>query len=183
MKQMNGSLKKIHDLSSVQTRDFLAKGWLTHDGMWYYNACRELGAERANRLNLAAIRSMAPVEIQRIRKITGMEKERVERFAELVDFLQTALGLVLPASIAGRFTLGTPAPNTFRWGWEKNECFAYKGIVIAGAIDCYECGVIYRISCWLDALQVNHRIEPEVKRCMMHEKGYCRGDIICHFGI
>jgi len=175
-------IEDAHLPPSPIIRDFLAKGWLTHDGMWYYNAVQQLGVEQANRLNLAAIRSMAPLEVQRTRKILGMGKERPGNFEELIRFLLSGLGLVMPSSLLEKFTTEIPAPDTFRWEWEKDECFAFKGIGMIGCIDRYECGVIFRISCWLDALGVKHRVEPEIKGCMMHEKGYCRGDIICEFG-
>jgi len=74
-----------------------------------------------------------------------------------------------------------PAEGVFRWEWKKGECFAYKGICQLGCIDRYRCGVIFRIGCWLDAMDIQHRIEPMPDACMMHEKGLCRGDIIMEF--
>jgi hypothetical protein len=43
-------------------RDLLGKGWLTHDVMWFHHAYQELGIERANALNRAAIKSLAPFD-------------------------------------------------------------------------------------------------------------------------
>jgi hypothetical protein len=36
------------------------------------------------------------------------------------------------------------------WTFEPGKCFAYKGFKRMGAIEKYECGVLYRIECWLD---------------------------------
>jgi hypothetical protein len=46
-----------------------------------------------------------------------------------------------------------------------------------GIIDNYRCGVMYRIQCWLEALGINYRIDPEIDRCLMHESGTCSGEI------
>ena len=162
-------------------RDYLAGGWLTHDGMWFYNTFREGGIDLANRLNLAAIRSMAPMEARRTRKILGAGDGPVGSFDEAATILSGALRLVLPRSVIGRFRVSVPSRGVFRWEWEKGECFAYKGICQLGCIDRYRCGVIYRIGCWLDAMKIRHRIEPMPDACMMHEKGYCAGDILMEF--
>ncbi len=171
-------MKTLQQISPEQVRDYLAKGWLTHDGMWFYNTYRAAGIDRANEINLAAIRSMAPMEMQRTRKILGMENRGVNSLDELFAYLNSALELVLPASVLRLFKVSILAPDRFHWSWDDGECFAYKGIKQLGCIDRYRCGVIYRIDHWLDMLQVEHRIDPPVGGCMMHEKGYCRGDII-----
>ena len=46
-----------------------------------------------------------------------------------------------------------------------------------GIIDGYECGVMYRIECWLEALGIKYSIEPKIDKCMMYEKGACLGNI------
>ena len=48
---------------------------------------RDLGAEQANRLNRAAIRSLAPLEVGRLRQALSVAKEKLESFEELQDFL------------------------------------------------------------------------------------------------
>lgn len=163
------------DISREAMKDYLSKGWLTHDGMWFYNACRELGIETANRLNRAAIRSMAPLEVERSRKVLGIIGEAPATFDGLADFFVRGLELLLPSSVFSRFMISIPEKNLIRWEWKEGECFAYKGIKMTGFIDAYECGVIYRLECWMDALGIKYRVEPETGKCMMHHGGYCRG--------
>ena len=57
-------------------------------------------------------------------------------------------------------------------------CFAYRGMEMFGFTKEYECGVIYRVSCWLGALGIDHKIEPELKKCLMNTQEKCAGDII-----
>lgn len=171
-------MDSLQQLSPDRIRDYLAKGWLTHDGMWFYNAQSTLGIEQANDLNRAAIRSMAPLEMQRTMNILGITRENLDSFTKLADFLLRALDLLLPASILKQFHGTVESPNIFRWEWEQGGCFAYRGVKLIGCIDRYACGVLYRIGCWLDALGVEHSIEPNPDTCLMHEKGYCRGEIV-----
>ena len=60
-------------LAKAQVRDLVAKGWLTHDGMWFDEAARVLGIDAANDLNRAAIRAMAPFEVSRLCEALGVE--------------------------------------------------------------------------------------------------------------
>ena len=55
--------------------------------------------------------------------------------------------------------------------------FAYKGMKKIGIIDGYNCGVMYRIECWLEAMGIPFSVNPKISKCMMHEKGACSGNI------
>jgi hypothetical protein len=160
-----------------EIRDFLSKGWLTHDGMWFYHSYHELGIEKANKLNKAAIRSLAPIEIKRVKKILGIGREKIGTFEELKDFMLEAFEMILPNSVFERFRFQASSKDILHWEWEKGECFAYKGMKQIGIIDGYRCGVMYRIECWLEALGIKYSIDPKIDKCMMHEKGACLGDI------
>jgi len=162
-------------------RDLLGKGWLTHDGMWFFSVYQRLGVEQANVLNKAAIQSLAPIETSRARKLLGFKDSDIETFAELRDFLLDSLELILPESVFSRAHFDAPEMNTIRWEWEKGECFAYKGMKQIGILDDYECGVMFRIECWLQALGIPYEIEPKIDKCIMHEKGACRGEIKTFF--
>ena len=74
-------------------RDVLGKGWLTHDGMWFLNTCREFGIEKANELNKKAIRSLAPIEIGRMKQLLGVTGNRFETFDALAQFMAAGLEL------------------------------------------------------------------------------------------
>ncbi len=50
-----------------------------------------------------------------------------------------------------------------------------------GYLDGYECGVIYRVECWLDALGVRPLGEPAVGPCLMHPTGRCAGELALSF--
>ena len=63
------------------------------------------------------------------------------------------------------------------WKFLHEQCFAYTGVKKLGALENYECGVLYRIKCWLDELGIKHRFIPEVSKCHMPVSGECSGEI------
>lgn len=170
-------MSTLGKIEKSELRDLLGKGWLTHDGMWFYHTYRELGIEKANNLNKAAIRSMAPIEVKRTRKILGMDKKRIRTIDELENFMLQALELILPSSVNDRIRFTAVSEVLLHWEWKSEECFAYKGMKQIGILDGYRCGVMYRIECWLEALGINYAMHPKIDKCLMYEKGSCCGDI------
>ena len=178
---MNGEGRKVmgalEKIEKTEIRDLLGKGWLTHDGMWFYSTYLECGMEKANKLNKAAIKSMAPFEMDRMKRILGIVQEDLGNFDKLFQFMLAALELTLPESVFKNFHLAPSAENLIHWKWNDMKCFAYTGMKQIGLIDGYRCGVIYRVECWLEALGIKYEIQPVIEGCLMHEKGLCEGDI------
>ncbi len=172
-------MKSIEAIDKTDLRDLLAKGWLTHDGAWFFSVAQEAGIEAANRLNKAAIRGQAPFELKRILKTVGAGS--VNSFSDVLELLMSAMELILPESVFSKFSLDASEPNLMRWNWQPGECFAFKGISGIGLIDGYECGVIFRILCWFDALGIPCRTDPVLDRCAMHQTGACSGSFIFDF--
>ena len=167
----------LDGIEKTEIRNLLGKGWLTHDGIWFYNTCLEFEIEKANELNKAAIKSLAPIEVDRMKRLLGIAREKFETFDELVQFMLPALELTLPDSVFKKLHFTAPAGNLIHWKWESLQCFAYKGMKQIGVIDGYRCGVMYRIECWLEALGVRYSMQPVIEGCLMHEKGACEGEI------
>lgn len=167
----------LDKVEKKEIRDLLGKGWLTHDGMWFYHAFRELGIEKANTINKAAIRSLAPIEVKRTLKHLGINDQKIRTAGEIKNFMVDALELTLPSSVFEKINFSTSSNDLLHWEWENEECFAYKGMKRIGLIEEYRCGVMYRIECWFETLGINYTINPRIDKCIMSEKGMCRGDI------
>lgn len=167
----------LDGIEKTEIRNLLGKGWLTHDGMWFYNTCHALGIEKANELNKAAIKSQAPIEIDRMKRLLKIDREKLETFDGVMKFMLAALELTLPDSVFKKLHFSAPSSNLIRWKWERLQCFAYKGMKQIGVIDGYRCGVMYRIECWLEALGARYAMQPVIEGCLMHETGACEGDI------
>lgn len=169
-------MRSLDTTGKEELRDLLGKGWLTHDGMWFYSVYSEYGIDCANKLNKNAIKSMVPLEVQRLTQIIGITKNQLTSLEAVRDFVLCGMELILPASVLSRLHFSTPSRNVLHWEWEKNECFAYKGMKRMGVIESYECGVMYRVELWLKSLDLKFIANPRVGKCQMLEKGLCAGN-------
>jgi hypothetical protein len=159
--------------------ELLNKCWMTHDAMWFYQCLQEVGIEGANKLNKGAIRSLAPIEVGRIKKFLGMEKEKIETFEEFKKFFEGASELCIPAFMNA--TMSFPENNVLSWDFKPKSCFAYKGMRNIGVVDDYECGVIYRIECWIRSLGIKYDVEPKIEGCLMVDDDTCSGQFRLYF--
>jgi len=170
----------VETMTRDEIIELLNRSWMTHDGMWFYHCFRECGIETANRLNKAAIRSLAPMEMSRMKAALGFTGDRIATFDEFRSFFTEAGRLCIPPFMNGR--MDTSRENVLHWEFAPNNCFAYKGMKRIGALDGYECGVIYRVKCWLDALGLRYTATPEITSCRMLSGDTCSGDFVFEFG-
>jgi hypothetical protein len=174
-----GSMALYEKLTKKELVEFLNKCWMTHDGTWFLSCYLDQGIEKANKLNKSAIEWLAPMEIKRTKEIIGIEGEAIDTFQKLASFFEDASSLFIPDFMNASFT--TARHNVIHWEFRKNDCFAYKGIKRLGAIEGYECGVIFRVQCWMDSLGISCEVTPKITRCLMLTDGECSGDFIFNF--
>ena len=167
----------IDNLTKNELKDLLVKNWMTHDGAWFLNTYLQFGIKKANKLNKRAIKTLSSFEIKRAKNRTKFKDKEISNYDELETFLKSAFS-VLKGDFM-EFNVSFPGNN--RIHWEAKKCFAYEGMKKLGVQEEYECGVIYRISCWLDGLDLKHKIEPRIKKCLKNTRGYCSGNIILEF--
>ena len=157
----------MKQLSEAEIRELVQKCWMTHDGTWFLHVLKDYGIEAANRLNKAANRSLAFIEIERIRKAYGLDE--VRSFEALVELLKLSDNVV-----KGRFmdfSVSIPSPGTLRF--DMGRCFALEGMKRLGVEREYECGIYNRVEGWFDALGVNWEVRPRVLHCLKLEQGLC----------
>lgn len=154
-------------LKEGELKEILIRNWMTHDAMWFYHCLQECGIERTNKINKAAVRSLAMIEIRRIQKAVGIDK--VQTFEDLK--LLTEAGWSIIKGDFMKATYSFPSENTIRVDFES--CFAYEGTKRLGVIDEYQCGIFDRIYGWFDALGLEYSVSPRVVGCMMNTDGKC----------
>jgi hypothetical protein len=165
-------MKSTQDLTLKDIMDLLNKGWMTHDAMWFYHCLKEFGIKKANKLNKAAIQSLSALEMKRLKKLLGFEK--VESFEEFKHLFSCGFELLIADFMNARMSF--PGKNILHWEFMPQQCFAYKGMQNFGVIADYECGVIYRVECWIESLGIRYSVQPRITKCLMQSKGYCAGD-------
>ena len=167
-------MRRADELTKRELIDLLVKSWMAHDGMWFYNTYLDSGIEKANKINKAAIQSLASFEIGWAKKAFGVTKERFENFEELKEFFTSARELFIPPFMNASATF--PRENVIHWEFLPKKCFAYRGISRIGIIEQYECGVVYRLQCWFESLGLDFTVTPEISRCAMIDNDICGGD-------
>lgn len=154
-------------LETRQLKQLLIKCWMTHDAMWFRHCVEECGIDVTNRVNKAAVRSMAAVEIRRFKKALGVGE--VKTMDELKQLIDAAWQLVSADFM--EFTYSYPAPNVMRW--DVRRCFAFDGVTQLGVADQYQCGIFPRIEAWFETLGIEYDVAPEVVGCLMHSDRKC----------
>jgi len=162
------------DLDKTQVREFLVKNWMTHDGAWFLQTYMAFGIGKANRLNKAAIRLLAEAEQKRMLKLMGWEDHPITTFEEIRTVIDNAFSLVKGNFMD--FELSFPEENVLHYKF-LSKCWAYEGMKKLGVEKEYECGVLYRVECWIKNLGVKYKVEPRVKTCQLNEKPTCEGEI------
>ena len=165
------------DLNKQELKELLLKCWMSHDGAWFYNAYNRYGIEVANKLNKGAIKNLSILEMQRIRKALGTKKKQIQSFEELKEFIDNGFSILKGDFM--KFDYNFSEPNKLHW--EMDTCFAFEGMKMIGVRQGYECGVVYRVCCWLDALGINYKLSPKINDCLLYSQNKCRGDIFIEF--
>ena len=154
----------------------LNKCWMGHDGAWFFHCFRELGMETANRLNKAAISTLATQEVPRLAALVFKDPDvKIDSQDRFRDFFNRARELVVPDFMGIEFDLSQP--GTMAWDTRGKGCFAHKGLQRMGGIETYECGVLFRIQAWLKVLEIAHTFSPAPGLCHFHHSGACNGRI------
>jgi Family of unknown function (DUF6125) len=156
-------------LRQDELQELLLKCWMTHDGAWFYHCVQELGIEAANRLNKAAIGTLAQVELPRVTRALAIGIGEPMDFESLKQVIDGMFSMVKGDFMD--FAYGFPGENTMDWRMQR--CFAYEGMKRMGVSDRYQCGLVYRVGAWVETLGVAYEIDPPINGCMMHERGYC----------
>ncbi len=165
-------------LQTDELQELLLKCWMTHDGAWFYHCTQEFGIEAANRLNKAAIGTLAEAELPRITRALGIRIDQPVDFELLKQVIDGIFSLVKGDFMD--FEYDFPAECTM--SWKMRRCFAFEGMKRKGMNGHYQCGLVYRVGAWVEILGVEYEIDPPVRGCLMHERGYCSASFRFKFG-
>ena len=165
----------MKSLKKKELKELLIKNWMTHDRMWFYHCFKEWGIAKTNIINKAAVRSMAMIEIKRIKK--ALEIEQIETFERFKGFMDDVCNIVKADFM--KFEYNFPSDNACHI--EMQKCFAYDGIKKIGAIDKYQCGIFERFKGWFEGLGIEYTVNIQIGSCMMDSDGKCFRDFDLKF--
>lgn len=172
-------MKTVDQLTKDEIIVALNKDWMTHDGMWFYHCVQQLGIEKTNELNLAAIEGMTLAEVYRVKKLLGFEKEKIESFSKLKALFLEIKTLFIPDFMGG--ILEFTEDERMIVGMQAGKCFAYKGMKKLNLLENYRCGVLFRIELMLKTLGLNFQLSKPIDKCLMHFEGFCQVEFTFDF--
>lgn len=157
----------LGQLSSEDRESLLIKNWMSHDARWFAAAVRKLGTQVANQLNQIAARDLGAVEARRI-----VRKLRLPQIKSLDDYLLIQeVFISLLGSDLIKYHIDRIDGRTFEMHVQK--CFAHDNIKRAGMADDYVCGILARLSGWLDALELDFDQKPPIGLCLKCQGKEC----------
>lgn len=154
-------------LEGEELRVFLVNNWMTHDAIWYGEAASRFGMAEASPMNLRVCRSLGKIEFKRFLKATGAS--RPDGMRALREMFDQAWRVFVPPAFDGEVDFRADDTLVMK----NAECFAHKGMVRAGLIGEYECGIFERIEGWFDAMGLDYTRTPDLSRCLKYKGEEC----------
>ena len=141
-------------LAPSERESLINKCWMSHDARWFMAAAAEFGMAAANRLNKAAVRDTAKVEVGRIVRALQLPPPRSIEDCMLVQ--EVMIGLFGPDVLDYEVTKADD--STYRVLVKR--CFACDNATRADVADEYECGVFARVAGWFEGLGIDCVVTP-----------------------
>lgn len=157
----------LGQLTASERESLLIKCWMSHDARWFMSVAAEFGMAVANRLNQIAAHGVGEVEASRIARALQLPPvNSVDDYLLIQEIFITLLGPDL---------LDYEVKKTSDHSLQMRvcRCFAHENVTRAGIADQYECGILARVTGWLDALDLEHELEPSLGKCLKVQGQEC----------
>jgi len=154
-------------LPASEREALLIKCWLSHDARWFTAVAQEFGLEVANRLNKIAAHELGKVEGRRLTAVLPLPP--VKSLDDYLLFQEMGISLLGPDLL--RYQILKINDHTFQM--PVSRCFAFENVTRAGIADQYECGILPRVTGWLEALGIEHELIPPLGKCLKAQGKEC----------
>ncbi|MDH5508381.1 MAG: DUF6125 family protein [Anaerolineae bacterium] len=154
-------------LSSRERESLLIKNWVSHDARWFMAAAQEYGMDVANHLNGIAAHNVGVVEAHRaIRALRLPPVNDLDDFLLIQEVLICIFGPELMDYEVEKY-------NAAAYRLCVARCFAHENTTRAGVADQYNCGVVARITGWLEAMGLSYQLNPPLGACLKAQGSEC----------
>lgn len=163
-RQANGILER---LARAERESLLIKSWMSHDARWFMAVARECGLPATNRLNRIAAHEIGKVEALRIVRALGLPP--VQTLDDYLLMQEILIGFLGPT------LLDYWVSKTGQTGYQVHiqRCFAFDNATRAGIVEDYECGILERVTGWMEALGLGYEVNPSIARCLKSQGQEC----------
>jgi DNA-binding transcriptional regulator/RsmH inhibitor MraZ len=139
------------ELSPTEREALLRDMWVAHDGRWFLAVAAEFGFDAANKLNQAAVRSIAKKEAKEFKIRSGAEIANASDFKE---FLDSAGALYWPDEHKREIEI---VEDNLVVG-HVLHCYVWDNISKAGGLSVNRCAAPTRFRGWLEGLGLSGEV-------------------------
>jgi hypothetical protein len=148
-------------LSGEEREALLIKLWMSHDARWFAAAAMECGMETANRLNQTAAHEVGKKEAARL--LRAFEMSPVRNRDDFLAAQEAFIGFLGPDLLD--YEMEAVGNDSF--DLKVKRCFAFDQVTKAGVAQQYDCGILPRITGWLEGVGLEHKLSPAIGPCLM----------------
>lgn len=154
-------------LPASEREALLIKCWMSHDARWFTAVAQEFGLGVANRLNKIAAHELGKAEGRRLTAVLPLPP--VESLDDYLLFQEMGISLLGPDLL--HYQIHKIDDHTFQI--PVSRCFAYENVTRAGIADHYDCGILPRVTGWLEGLGIDHELTPPLGKCLKAQGKEC----------
>jgi hypothetical protein len=148
-------------LTGEEREALLIKLWMSHDARWFAAAAFAQGMEAANRMNQTAVHEAGKAEARRLMR--ALEMDPVTDRDGFMAAQEAFIGILGPDLLD--YEMSEAGDESY--DLKVNRCFAFEQVTKAGVAQQYDCGILPRVTGWLEGLELEHALEPPVGPCLM----------------
>jgi len=161
-RELKERAKEIKNRLTGEEREaLLIKLWMSHDARWFAATAFAQGMEAANRTNQTAVHEAGKAEARRLTRALEMDPvmDRDGFMAAQEAFIEILGPDLLDYEMA--------EAGEDWYDLKIGRCFAFEQVTKAGVAQQYDCGILPRVTGWLEGLELEHALEPPVGPCLM----------------
>ncbi len=157
----------LRGLSPPEREALLIKNWMSHDARWFMAVAQTFGMAAVNRVNRIAAQELGRTEAPRI--LRALQLPPITQRDDFLLIQEAIIGLQGPDLIDYRVS----KVGDRGWQIKVQRCFAYDNVARAGIADQYECGILPRVTGWIEALGFEYEITPCIAKCLKAQGQEC----------
>jgi hypothetical protein len=154
-----GTRDTLGKLAPADREALLIQCWMSHDARWFMTVATEFGVEVANRVNQTVAHELGKVEARRIHSAFNLGPVlTLEDYLVVQELLIDLLGPdLLDYHVSKR--------SDCTYQIAVRRCFAHENVQRAGIANQYECGILSRMTGWMDNFGFDYEVSPVPGKC------------------
>jgi len=154
-------------LSHERREALLTKCWMAFDSRWFLAVAMAYGPEAACRLNKAVTHEVGKAEAPAI--VRALQLPPITALDDYLVLQEMFISLLGPKLMD--YAIVQTGDDEYQI--QIQRCFAHENVTRAGVTDYYECGILSRVTGWMEALGLQYGLTPSLGKCLKVQGREC----------